>query len=63
MNGIGMSDVGGDVLDYIRSTSAVSGAHYPERCAHIFIINVPIWFSAVSIIAPLFDSNHSFHTT
>ena len=45
ISGIGMSDIGGEVLDFIKKASAVSGAHYPERSAHIYIINVPSWFS------------------
>jgi hypothetical protein len=47
IDGIGISDFGGEVVDYIRKTSAVSGRFYPERCAYIFVINVPSWFNII----------------
>lgn len=47
VSGIGMSDVGGEVLEFIKRASAFTGAHYPERSAHIFIINIPGWFNMI----------------
>ena len=56
VQGIGMRDVGGEVLDYIRAAAGFTGQHYPERCAHIYIVNVPSWFSWVwNIIKPMID--------
>ena len=45
LDGISMMNIKGDVMDYIKASIALSGAHYPERAAKIFIINVPGWFS------------------
>ncbi|DAZ96283.1 TPA: hypothetical protein N0F65_008316, partial [Lagenidium giganteum] len=56
VSGIGMSDLGGEVMDFIKRASAFTGAHYPERSAHIFIINIPGWFSMVwRLVKPLID--------
>ncbi|CAH0516479.1 unnamed protein product [Peronospora belbahrii] len=56
MSGIGMYDLGGEVLDFIKRASAFTGAHYPERSAHIFIVNIPGWFSmAWRMVKPLID--------
>ncbi|CAI5738370.1 unnamed protein product [Peronospora destructor] len=54
--GIGMYDLGGEVLDFIKRASAFTSAHYPERSAHIFIVNTPGWFNMVwRIVKPLID--------
>ena len=54
--GVGIRDFAGDVLTFIRSAAKFTSAHYPERCAHIFIVNVPLWFSTVwKLIAPMLD--------
>jgi len=56
VTGIGMYDLGGEVLDFIKRASAFTGAHYPERSAHIFIINIPGWFNMIwRMIKPLID--------
>lgn len=56
ISGLGFSDVGGEALEFIKKASAISGNHYPERSAHIFIVNVPSWFSMVwGMIKPLID--------
>ncbi|KAG7389936.1 hypothetical protein PHYPSEUDO_009194 [Phytophthora pseudosyringae] len=56
VTGIGMYDLGGEVLDFIKRASAFTGAHYPERSAHIFIINIPGWFNMIwRMVKPLID--------
>uniref|UniRef100_A0AAV1VCZ9 CRAL-TRIO domain-containing protein n=1 Tax=Peronospora matthiolae TaxID=2874970 RepID=A0AAV1VCZ9_9STRA len=56
VTGIGMYDLGGEVLDFIKRASAFTGAHYPERSAHILIINIPGWFNMVwRMVKPLID--------
>lgn len=56
VSGIGMSDLGGEVLDFIKRASSFTGAHYPERSAHIFIINIPGWFNMIwRMVKPLID--------
>lgn len=47
IEGMGMKDVGGEVLDFIKKASKFTGDHYPERCGHIFVLNAPWYFSAV----------------
>ncbi|KAF1772849.1 PH domain-like [Phytophthora cactorum] len=56
VTGIGMYDLGGEVLDFIKRASAFTGAHYPERSAHIFIINIPGWFNMIwRMVKPMID--------
>ncbi|KAE9361763.1 hypothetical protein PF008_g719 [Phytophthora fragariae] len=56
VTGIGMYDLGGEVLDFIKRASAFTGAHYLERSAHIFIINIPGWFNMIwRMVKPLID--------
>ena len=56
VQGIGMKDVGGEVLDFIKGAAGFAGQHYPERCGHIYIVNVPTWFSWVwNLIKPMID--------
>ena len=56
VTGVGIRDFAGDVLAFIRSAATFISAHYPERCAHIFIVNVPLWFSTVwKLIAAMLD--------
>lgn len=47
VSGIGMSDVVGEVKEFIQNASSISSAHYPERSARIFIVNIPSWFSMI----------------
>ncbi|CEG41519.1 sec14 cytosolic [Plasmopara halstedii] len=56
VSGIGMYDLGGEVLDFIKRASAFTGEHYPERSAHIFIINIPGWFNMIwRMVKPMID--------
>jgi hypothetical protein len=56
VDGIGISDFAGEAVEYVRNTAAVSGGHYPERCAYIFVINVPSWFSMVwNVVKTMMD--------
>jgi len=47
IEGMGMRDVGGEVLDFIKKASKFSGDHYPERCGHMYIINAPWYFKTI----------------
>ncbi|OWZ21902.1 Phosphoinositol transporter [Phytophthora megakarya] len=42
--GMGMRDMGGEVLEFIRRCTGVMQRHYPQRSFRIFIVNVPSWF-------------------
>ncbi|CAH0516551.1 unnamed protein product [Peronospora belbahrii] len=47
VDGIGISDFAGEAVEYVRKAASISGKHYPERCAYIFVINVPSWFNMI----------------
>lgn len=47
VEGIGISDFRGEAVEYVKKAAAVSGKHYPERCAYIFVINIPSWFNMI----------------
>ncbi|KAF0720248.1 Aste57867_435 [Aphanomyces stellatus] len=56
IEGIGFYDLTGDVMDFVRQAMGFVSAHYPERSAQIFIINVPSWFSMTwKVISPMID--------
>ena len=57
MEGCGLSQAKGEVIEFIKAVSAYRGAHYPERCDHIFIINAPAWFSWLwKMLTPFIDA-------
>jgi hypothetical protein len=47
IHGMGMKDAGGQVTEFIRAASGFTGAHYPERCSQIFILNAPWYFTGI----------------
>lgn len=47
LDGIGLRDFVGDVVDFVKKASSFTAAHYPERSGSIYIINVPSWFSVI----------------
>ncbi|OQS04643.1 SEC14 cytosolic factor [Thraustotheca clavata] len=54
--GVGFYDLTGEVMEFVRRAMAFVSAHYPERSAQIFIINVPTWFNVIwKGISPLVD--------
>lgn len=56
LDGIGIMDFVGDVIDFVRKTSSFTGAHYPERSGTIFVINVPSWFNVIwKVVSPMAD--------
>jgi|GEM_PF-2272352 len=56
LEGIGMFDFVGEVIDYVKKTVSISGEHYPERSHKMFIINAPRFFTGVwAIIKPMLD--------
>ena len=56
LNGMGMRDFAGEVVDFVKKTSAFTAAHYPERSGSIFVINVPSWFSIIwKTVSPWID--------
>ncbi|KDO29989.1 hypothetical protein SPRG_05178 [Saprolegnia parasitica CBS 223.65] len=54
--GVGFYDLTGEVMEFVRRAMAFVSAHYPERSAQIFIVNVPTWFNVIwKGISPLVD--------
>ncbi len=47
LDGMGMRDFAGDVVDFVKRASAFTSEHYPERSGTIFVVNVPSWFSII----------------
>ena len=47
LEGMGMRDFAGDIVDFVKRESAFISAHYPERSDTFFIINVPSWFTII----------------
>ena len=43
MKGVGMRDLAGETLEFVRKAIKISGNHYPERSFKVFIINAP-WY-------------------
>ena len=54
--GIRMSDFVGECVDFVRTASAFTAAHYPERAGHVYVVNVPGWFRMIwNVIRPMVD--------
>ena len=47
LEGMGMRDFAGEVVDFVKRASAFTSEHYPERSGTIFVVNVPSWFSII----------------
>ncbi|TYZ69217.1 hypothetical protein PybrP1_011293 [[Pythium] brassicae (nom. inval.)] len=56
VEGIGISDFRGEAVEYVKKAAAVSGKHYPERCAYIIVINIPSWFNVIwNVVKTMID--------
>lgn len=56
VEGIGLSDFRGEAVEYVKKAAAVSGKHYPERCAYIIVINIPSWFNVIwNVVKTMID--------
>ncbi|CAK4116548.1 unnamed protein product [Aphanomyces euteiches] len=47
VDGLGLFSFNAEAMEYLRQVSTYSKTHHPNRCGHIFIVNVPSWFDAV----------------
>jgi len=47
LEGIRIRDFVGDVVEFVRTASSFTEAHYPERSGSIFVLNVPSWFHVI----------------
>merc|ERR1712113_748118 len=56
LEGIGLRDFAGEVVDFVKRASSFTADHYPERSGGIFIVNVPSWFSVIwNVVKPMVD--------
>lgn len=57
-NGIGISDLAGSNLDFVKTTVTYANQHYPERSHVIFVINAPFFASMMwKIVKPWVHPN------
>lgn len=58
INGVGMGDLAGENMNYLKKTIAYANAHYPERSHVIFIVNAPYFFSLLwKMVKPMVHEN------
>jgi hypothetical protein len=47
VQGVGVGDLVGDALAFLRRSAHLIQEHYPERSRVIMIVNAPSWFSLI----------------
>jgi hypothetical protein len=58
VEGVGMSDLIGDALDFLTESSKVISSHYVERCRKIYVVNASYMFSFLwKMVMPLIHEN------
>lgn len=56
LNGIGFSDIGGDVVAFFKKCGAAIGDNNPERLFKVFIVNPPSWFNILwKLVSPIIN--------
>ncbi|OQS00525.1 serine protease family S09A [Thraustotheca clavata] len=56
MNGVSLTDFGGDVVSFMKQCSSVGELYYPERLYKVFIVNPPSWFNIIwKAMSPLIN--------
>ena len=56
VSGVGLGDLKGDVLQFVKQSTKLMQDHYPERCERVVIVNAPAWFSFLyAIVTPLIN--------
>ena len=55
---VGIMDLRGNALEFLKSASKIVQLHYVERSSKMFIINAPSWFSVLwKVVAPMLHEN------
>jgi hypothetical protein len=45
-----------EAKNFIKFANRLLGAHYPEKAAHVYLVNVPLYFSVIwKMVAPVLD--------
>jgi CRAL/TRIO domain len=58
IKGVGLSDLMGDALEFLKMTAKVVQEHYVERCRKMFIVNAPFYFNVLwRMVLPLLNAN------
>src|SRR3546814_12106319 len=58
MEGVGLKDLGGEALEFMKQASKIVQEHYVERCHKMFLVNVPYMFSFIwRIVQPMVNEN------
>eukprot|EP01041_Mallomonas_annulata_P000951 gene951-1846_t len=58
VSGVGVADLMGDALEFMKEASKVIQSHYVERCKKMFIVNAPFFFNMLwRIISPMLHEN------
>lgn len=58
LEGVGLKDLGGEALDFMKQASKIVQEHYVERCHKMFLVNVPYVFSFIwKMVQPLINEN------
>lgn len=58
VTGVGLSDLAGDALEFLKENSKVTQSHYVERCQKIFVVNASYMFTFLwRMIQPLINEN------
>eukprot|EP00934_Nitzschia_sp_Nitz4_P007769 Nitzschia sp. Nitz4//scaffold47_size129522//112524//113774//NITZ4_003568-RA/size129522-processed-gene-0.175-mRNA-1//-1//CDS//3329552851//7759//frame0 len=56
LEGMRFMDFVGECVEYVKSCSAFTGQHYPERAGHVFVIHTPGWFNMIwKVVKPMVD--------
>ena len=56
VKGVGLGDLKGDVMTFVKRSSALMQDHYPERAEVVIIANAPSWFSFLyALLTPLIN--------
>jgi hypothetical protein len=58
VTGVGLSDLAGDALEFLKENSKVTQSHYVERCQKIFVVNASYMFTFLwRMVQPLINEN------
>lgn len=58
VEGVGVADLMGDALEFMKEASKVIQGHYVERCRKMFIVNAPFFFNMLwRIVSPMLHEN------
>ncbi|CAN0090374.1 unnamed protein product [Discosporangium mesarthrocarpum] len=58
LEGVGMRDLVGDSVSFLKTTVGMMAKHYPQRSFKILILNAPSFFNSIfSLVKPMLNEN------